>query len=428
MSEAPEPESRDQEPSEKKVTDAVERGETPVVHDLRLLGSVVGAYVALRLIGQTRLHEQIGMLGAMLDRSWDIRLGTGSDAIRLLYDICLTVCAPLSALILSSLAISVAIGSASRRPRVILKRLKVDFSRLDLVKGLTRIFGREALVSFGKTLAKNLVAFIGVWVVARDIWRQIAYGVDRQPAAVAEFIVGALQRIVLAIALVVACFALLELVTSRIAWRRRLRMTRQEVKDELKQSEGDPLVKMRMRSIALDRARKRMLNEVSSATMVIANPTHFAVALRYLREEGGAPMVVAKGQELIALKISSRSRATRDTGRRAARAGASDIQERRSWPVYSPRVLQGGCGDRELSLHTPNEPRALNGASLEQACLTISGAGPWGDCRGRPGDRRTRSAACSMADGAAKCDRQQHRQCVDARLSRDRRQAVQRFR
>lgn len=303
MSEAPEPESRDQEPSEKKVTDAVERGETPVVHDLRLLGSVVGAYVALRLIGQTRLHEQIGMLGAMLDRSWDIRLGTGSDAIGLLYDICLTVCAPLSALILSSLAISVAIGSASRRPRVILKRLKVDFSRLDLVKGLTRIFGREALVSFGKTLAKNLVAFIGVWVVARDIWRQIAYGVDRQPAAVAEFIVGALQRIVLAIALIVACFALLELVTSRIAWRRRLRMTRQEVKDELKQSEGDPLVKMRMRSIALDRARKRMLNEVSSATMVIANPTHFAVALRYLREEGGAPMVVAKGQELIALKI-----------------------------------------------------------------------------------------------------------------------------
>ena len=80
-------------------------------------------------------------------------------------------------------------------------------------------------------------------------------------------------------------------------------MSRQELKDEQKQAEGDPLVKARLRSLALDRSRKRMMSAVPRATLVIANPTHYAIALRYVREEGGAPLVVAKGKDLIALKI-----------------------------------------------------------------------------------------------------------------------------
>lgn len=80
-------------------------------------------------------------------------------------------------------------------------------------------------------------------------------------------------------------------------------MTKHEVKEEFKQSQGDPVVKARQRSVARDRARRRMIDNVPRATLVIANPTHFAVALRYVREEGDAPVVVAKGQDLIALKI-----------------------------------------------------------------------------------------------------------------------------
>ena len=81
-------------------------------------------------------------------------------------------------------------------------------------------------------------------------------------------------------------------------------MTRQELKDEMKQVDGDPIVKARMRSLARDRARKRMIAQpCRKATFVITNPTHYAIALRYVKEEGGAPLVVAKGQDLIALKI-----------------------------------------------------------------------------------------------------------------------------
>jgi flagellar biosynthetic protein FlhB len=80
-------------------------------------------------------------------------------------------------------------------------------------------------------------------------------------------------------------------------------MTRQEIKDEMKQVEGDPLVKARLRSLARDRARRRMMSAVPQATVVIANPTHFAIALRYDRGEGGAPLVVAKGADIVALRI-----------------------------------------------------------------------------------------------------------------------------
>jgi flagellar biosynthetic protein FlhB len=80
-------------------------------------------------------------------------------------------------------------------------------------------------------------------------------------------------------------------------------MTKQEVKDEIKQAEGDPIVKSRIRSVQRDRARRRMIAAVPRATLVIANPTHYSIALRYVREENDAPVVLAKGQDLLALKI-----------------------------------------------------------------------------------------------------------------------------
>ncbi len=101
-------------------------------------------------------------------------------------------------------------------------------------------------------------------------------------------------------------FALLvvaDLFLSRASWSKKMLMSRREIKDEMKQAEGDPHVKAKRRSLALDRARRRMMNDVTRATVVIANPTHYAIALRYVREETAAPVVVAKGQDLIALKI-----------------------------------------------------------------------------------------------------------------------------
>ncbi len=80
-------------------------------------------------------------------------------------------------------------------------------------------------------------------------------------------------------------------------------MRRREVKEELRQAEGDRMVKARLRSLRLERSRRRMLSAAPRATMVVANPTHYALAKRYVRSEGGAPVALAKGADIVALKI-----------------------------------------------------------------------------------------------------------------------------
>ena len=110
-------------------------------------------------------------------------------------------------------------------------------------------------------------------------------------------------NILLALTFAMLIVGAVDVVWSRFHWKRDLRMTKQEVKDELKQSDGDPIIKSRMRSLARDRARRRMMTAVPRATLVIANPTHFSIALKYVRDEDSAPVVLAKGQDLVALKI-----------------------------------------------------------------------------------------------------------------------------
>ena len=105
----------------------------------------------------------------------------------------------------------------------------------------------------------------------------------------------------------IVSLGIVDLIWVRREWYNDLKMTHQEVKDERKQSEGDPQVKMRVNSLARDRARRRMIDQVDQATLVVANPTHFAVAMRYNPATDNAPVVLAKGQDLIALKIRERA-------------------------------------------------------------------------------------------------------------------------
>ncbi len=107
------------------------------------------------------------------------------------------------------------------------------------------------------------------------------------------------------ITLALAIFHVAEMFLSRFKWLRDLRMSRQELKEEFRHTEGDPIVRARLRALAQSRARSRMMAAVPGATVILANPTHVAVALRYRREEGGAPMVVAKGLDFLALRIRS---------------------------------------------------------------------------------------------------------------------------
>lgn len=173
---------------------------------------------------------------------------------------------------------------------------------LDPVKGFQRLFSRRSLVELVKSLAKVLIIGAVVWQVVRAKFQRLFLAPEMGLVQVAEEMAGIIFEAALKAAVAYLVLGGLDFVFQRREFLRSLRMTREEVKEELKQTEGDPLVRSRLREKQRKLARHRMMHAVPQATVVITNPVHLAVALKY-REEEGAPRVVAKGAGSIARRI-----------------------------------------------------------------------------------------------------------------------------
>jgi flagellar biosynthetic protein FlhB len=190
-------------------------------------------------------------------------------------------------------------------PQIVFDRIQPQLSRLSISEGWRRLFGLQGWVEFLKGAFKLSALAVLAYLLTRAARFDVFNSMFMAPNALPELMRTMSIRLFLAVIVAIVLLVVADIVWSRFFWRRELRMTRQEIKDEQKQSEGDPIVKARLRSLARDRARKRMIAKVPQATVVIANPTHYAIALRYVRTENRAPLVVAKGVDLIALNIRS---------------------------------------------------------------------------------------------------------------------------
>ncbi len=177
------------------------------------------------------------------------------------------------------------------------------WSKISPVAGLGRIFSMRSLVDFIKNIIKVItvgtVAFLAVYPELTHI-RQLP---NETTENMLLFLLLLAKRMAVGVAIVMFFIALFDIIYQRYQHIKSLRMSKQEVKDEYKQSEGDPMVKQRLRRLRMERAQNRMMAAVPKSDVVITNPTHFAVALQYDNKTMAAPVVVAKGQDLIALKI-----------------------------------------------------------------------------------------------------------------------------
>jgi len=178
-----------------------------------------------------------------------------------------------------------------------------DPSKLNPWKGLSRLFSRQAAAELAKSIFKLMIIGWVAYVTIRAEWASIVSLWSQETIQIFQYIGKISFRIFLKTVLVMAALAALDYAFQRWSYEKNLRMTRREVQDEFKQTEGDPLIKSRIRSIQRELARKRMMAEVPKADVIITNPTHLAVALRYRYKEMNAPKVVAKGAELVAEKI-----------------------------------------------------------------------------------------------------------------------------
>jgi flagellar biosynthetic protein FlhB len=178
-----------------------------------------------------------------------------------------------------------------------------DFARLNPTRGLKRIFGVSALIESAKSVAKIAVVSWAGWHAIGAALPELRQAMGWDAATLADRAAAQMVGILLAMLAAQAVIATLDVLYVRLRHVRGLRMSRQELLDEHKEMEGDPQIRRRIRQIRLQRARRRMLKAVPKATVVVTNPTHYAVALAYDRGKGGAPRVVAKGVDSMAARI-----------------------------------------------------------------------------------------------------------------------------
>ena len=181
--------------------------------------------------------------------------------------------------------------------------IKFKFNRIDPVSGFKRIYSIRAIVELLKLLLKiaavGFCTFFIIWMHVDDIM-----SLARKPLAESLGIIGQITfQMGLSAAIVLLCLALLDFIYQRFDYEKNIRMTKKEVKDEYKKTEGDPLVKSKIRERQRQMAMRRMMQEVPKADVIITNPTHLAIALVYKDGEMDAPTIVAKGADFVALKI-----------------------------------------------------------------------------------------------------------------------------
>ncbi len=180
--------------------------------------------------------------------------------------------------------------------------IKLDLNKINPVSGLSNLFQLKKLMELVMNMAKLLVVGAVVYVTMRQRVPEAGALAHLDPRQILSHGAGAIIDMMLRLAIVLVILALLDLIYQRWQYIRDARMTKQEVKEENRSMEGDPQIKSRRRQVQLQLARQRMMQEVPEAEVVIRNPTHFAVAIRY-KPEMEAPVVVAKGMDHIAKKI-----------------------------------------------------------------------------------------------------------------------------
>jgi flagellar biosynthetic protein FlhB len=188
-------------------------------------------------------------------------------------------------------------------PTFSLEKIKPSLSKLSLISGFKRIFGLDGLTNLVKGLAKMLVVGFAVWT---QIWPErnmLESVLNQTPMGVIGDMDHLLFKVLIAALAALAVIAAADYLLQRQRFLQRNRMSKQEIKEEYRQNEGDPQIKAKIRQIRLERAKKRMMAAVPEATVIITNPTHYAVALKYEAGKMAAPICVAKGIDALALKI-----------------------------------------------------------------------------------------------------------------------------
>jgi flagellar biosynthetic protein FlhB len=204
--------------------------------------------------------------------------------------------------------IAVGVNMFQFRFKISTKPLQPKFSKLNPVSGMKKLFSKDKIVELIKSIAKVVLIMYVVYATIKDDWVYLMKFYEMPLNQAIELIGNIVINMGLKISLVFMVIAFVDLIYQRRKFNNDIKMTKQEVKDEYKNAEGDPQIKGKIRSKMREASQRRMMQDVPKADVVITNPTHFAVAIRYDSSEAPAPRVLAKGADYVAQKIKDIAR------------------------------------------------------------------------------------------------------------------------
>lgn len=291
-----------EEPSPRKLEEARKKGDSPRSQEIPGWFILAAGLFAIVALSQPAMASITGWLRTFLARPDSFAMDPAALP-GLAAQIGWRIILSLSALFGVIIAAAVAGNLVQARPVFTLEKVKPKLSKLSPVEGAKRLFGAQALVNFVKGVAKMSMVAIAVALALWPLRDQLMVLPRLDVVAIPIIIRRAAIALMIAALIVYSVIAAADYAWQRHSFMQKQKMSRRDLKEEMKNTEGDPHVRAKLRQIRQERGRRRMLAEVPDSTVVIANPTHFAVALKYERGETPAPVCVAKGVDALALRI-----------------------------------------------------------------------------------------------------------------------------
>lgn len=301
MAEDSDDSEKTEDPTQKRLDDAFEKGDIPKSQEVSAWFSLLGTALVVSFLAPTMVGGISSVLTGFFAHADTIAVDPSALVFLLEItgpEILTVVALPL----LTLLALAVVGNVIQHKPLWTAERLKPKLNKISPLSGMKRLFSKDSLANFLKGLVKIIAVAAVVFLVLWPERDRLDTVVFRETDLVLEEVRELAIMVIGAILALMTVVAGADLVWQRKKWFEKQKMTQQEVKEEYKQSEGDPKIKAKIRELRLQRSRNRMMASVPDATVVITNPTHYAVALSY--EEGmGAPQCVALGVDELALRI-----------------------------------------------------------------------------------------------------------------------------
>ncbi len=291
-----------EEPTAKRLREAQQKGQIPFSREVT--NFLMLALLALNIIWLSGMYapDAVLALRGFITRGFDMDpTGPGFKLIMVdtLKSVGFLLLLPVTGAVFVALFSSFVQNGLVISPEPIIPKLE----KISVFKGISRMFSLKSFMEFIKGIIKITLVASVCWLVIAPYIPQFESFISYSVADIIHVLQMLAFQLVLAAVAVMLVIAAIDFLYQRFEYMKSLRMTRQEIKDEYKQTEGNPEIKNKLRQIRMERAQRRMMSAVPNADVIIRNPTHYAVALKYDQKTMKAPSVVAKGLDNIALKI-----------------------------------------------------------------------------------------------------------------------------